>query len=411
MIKRLFGIFIPLCIFSFIAFGISAAVLGTGYNTYDTAVTEVDYTDYGLVSGGSDVSSWELYDSYSDIQLDIGAYNVTLYPGIEGDNTTYFNASRVSGDRTDIRTELSGDTLVVTIDDSFKFINFGFDFLDRLFEAIRTGEGFENIFGGSRLDIIVPPQVYNSLEVNMGSGSLEIVNINAASNSFYLGSGSMSFSNGNDFTSDSLAVDMGSGYIQMNGVKTNEYAIDVGSGKYEIFGLSGDGSIEMGSGNGTVGFDTFNGDCDVSVGSGTLGIYVPSGASMKIGTDIGSGSVYVDTAEHNSKLRDGDSVTMGGGEYEMFVDLNSGRVNIYDSYAEQEVTASEVPPIDFAIVTDERAADTTVMAIEQAVPIVISGDAEFIEAPEFPQAPEAPSAPKAPEAPSFSALGSGSAQG
>lgn len=410
MIKRLFGIFIPLCIFSFIAFGISAAVLGTGYNTYDTAVTEVDYTDYGLVSGGSDVSSWELYDSYSDIQLDIGAYNVTLYPGIEGDNTTYFNASRVSGDRTDIRTELSGDTLVVTIDDSFKFINFGFDFLDRLFEAIRTGEGFEDIFGGSRLDIIVPPQVYDSLVVDMGSGSVEIVNINAESNNLYLGSGSMSFINDSEFTSYNMDIIVGSGYIQAYGARTREYSIDINSGRYEIFGLSGNGELVINSGHGTVGFDAFDGDCDISMNSGTVDIYVPSNSSMRVDAEINSGSVYVNTADHNSRLRGGDSVTIGGGENLLSVDLNSGSVSISDSYSEEE-TASEVPAIDFAIVTDERAADTTVMAIEETAPIVISGDAEFIEAPEFPQAPKAPGAPKAPEAPSFSALAAGSTQG
>ncbi|MDE7195306.1 MAG: DUF4097 domain-containing protein [Oscillospiraceae bacterium] len=412
MLKKLFGIFIPLCIFSFIAFGISAAVLGTGYGTYyDDVGSEVEYIDYGIVDGGSDISSWELYDSYSDIRLDIGAYNVTLISGQEGDYTTYFNASRISGDSTDIRTELLGDTLVISIDESFKFINFGFDYLDRLFEAIRTGEGFENIFGGSRLDIIVPPQVYHCLDVTMGSGSLEVVNVNAASNSFYLGSGSMSFFNDSDFTSDNLDITVGSGYIQANGAKTMEYSIDINSGRYEIFGLSGDGELEINSGSGAIGFDAFDGNCDISMNSGTVDIYVPQNSSMRVDADINSGSVYVVTADHYSRLRDGDSVTIGGGENLMSVDLNSGQVSISEIYPETEVTVSEVPPIDFAIVTDERAADTTVVAIEGAAPIVISGDTVLIEAPEVPQAPEAPSAPKAPEAPSFSASVSGYAQG
>ncbi len=413
MMKKLFGIFIPLCIFSFIAFGISAAVLGTGYGSYTTET--VDYVGSAVVNTGSDSSSWELTESYSDIELNVGAYYVTLAPGTEGDDTTYFNAARVDSDNAGIYTEVSGDTLVVNIDDSFQFINFGFEYLDRLFEAIRTGEGFEDIFGGSRLDIVVPPQVYDRLNVDMGSGSVEIIDINAQVNDLYLGSGRLSFSNSNDFTSDFFGIEAGSGYIQAVGAKTREYNVDINSGKCEIFGLSGDGTLIINSGNGVVGFDSLDGNCDVSMNSGRLDIYVPSDASVRINTDINTGSVYVDTADHiNSRLRDGDIVTIGGGDHEMYVYLNSGRISISEDPSVNDATAVEIPPIDFVLIEDGSAATTT-MTEAEAITGSILGDGEhetrLIVIPEAPQAPEAPTAPTAPSAPSLSALTAEYAQG
>ena len=87
MLKKLFGIFIPLCIFSFIAFGVSAAVLGTGYGSASYVVDEA-------MEGTGNISSWETNESYTNIKLDAGAYNVMLVPGIVGDDTTYFNDDR-----------------------------------------------------------------------------------------------------------------------------------------------------------------------------------------------------------------------------------------------------------------------------------------------------------------------------
>lgn len=409
MMKKLFGIFIPLCIFSFIAFGISAAILGTDYGSYVT--TSVDFVESAVVNSGGDLSSWDIAESYSDICLDIGAYNVTIYPGQEGDNTTYFNAARVDNDNANIYTEVSGGTLFVTVNDSFKFIDFGYDFLDRLFEAIRTGEGFENIFGGSRLDIVVPPQVYHSLDVNMGSGSVEIVDINAAVNNLYLGSGSLSFFNQNGFTSDSLDINIGSGYIQAYGAKTREYSVDINSGRCEISGLSGNGDLIINSGNGVISFDTIDGNCDVSVHSGGLDIYVPSNSSMRIDAEIGSGSVYVNAADHDSRLRDGDSVTIGGGNYEMDICLNSGRISIYEDSSVNEATAVEIPPIDSVLIEGGAADSAATTIVEAEAELILEGGEHETQLIGIPEAPQAPTAPKAPSAPSFAAFTAEYAQG
>lgn len=404
MLKKLFGIFIPLCIFSFIAFGVSAAVLGTGYGSTDYAEASMEYD--ALISAGSG-SSWEINEGYTNIRLDAGAYNITFVPGEAGDDTTYFYAERSSNNYGDIYTDVVGDTLEITIGNSY--LNFGFDYLERLFEAIRTGEGFDNIFSGCSLNIVVPPRIYESIEVNIGSGRLEMTDINAQSNTLYLNSGMLSYVSGTDFIADSMDIEVGSGYIQANGMHTREYDIDINSGTYEIFGLSGDGEIDVNSGSGTIEFYRLDGDCDVYMNSGTLGIYVPYNASAKLTADINSGGVYVSAEESDSRMRDGDIITLGGGEYEMNLTLNSGRVTVSAlSYAESEAVTPDLPQIDFGIVANgdsltPTGAVTSIVEeqVESAVEIAAENISYFVEAPE---APKAPSAPKPPKAPQVSAL-------
>ena len=143
--------------------------------------------------------------------------------------------------------------------------------------------------------------------------------------------------------------------------------------------------------------------------SGTLGIYVPYNASAKLTADINSGGVYVSAEESDSRMRDGDIITLGGGEYEMNLTLNSGRVTVSAlSYAESEAVTPDLPQIDFGIVANGDSltqidAVTSIVEeqVESAVEIAAENISYFVEAPE---APKAPSAPKPPKAPQVSAL-------
>lgn len=402
MIKKLFGIFIPLCIFSFIAFGISVAILGTG-RSYDTAYDTV-YISEGTELAVGTASSWEITESYSGIRLDVGAYNVTLSPG--DDDTTYFVVTRVGDDKSEITAEIVGDTLEVTIDAGFTLVDFGFDHLDRLLEAIQSGEGFDAIFAGSSLDIIIPQKVYDELEVNMGSGSVEIIDLNARHNTLCINSGRLNYYNGSGFTSDSADIEVNSGFIQVNGISTRGYNIDINSGSYEIFGLSGEGRIEINSGSGTISFDRLDGDCDIDFNSGDMSMYLPRGASADIYADINTGSVYVSTEDNsNCRLRDGNRLTVGGGEYEIYIDMNSGRISISEEYADTDYAVTTTAIADK--IPEESAAQSE--SIIDAVTYI-----EVPAVPEIPAAPKVPEAPKAPEvpaAPSYALFGSGIARG
>ena len=62
--KVVLRIFIPLCIFSFIAFGISVMFLGTQPITADTAISELTISDSGA-------NTYDITDSFTSIRADI----------------------------------------------------------------------------------------------------------------------------------------------------------------------------------------------------------------------------------------------------------------------------------------------------------------------------------------------------
>ena len=74
--KVVLRIFIPLCIFSFIAFGISVMFLGTQPITADTAISELTISDSGA-------NTYDITDSFTSIRADIGAYKLTIKPWSE----------------------------------------------------------------------------------------------------------------------------------------------------------------------------------------------------------------------------------------------------------------------------------------------------------------------------------------
>ena len=74
--KVVLRIFIPLCIFSFIAFGISVMFLGTQPITADAAISELTISDSGA-------NTYDITDSFTSIRADIGAYKLTIKPWSE----------------------------------------------------------------------------------------------------------------------------------------------------------------------------------------------------------------------------------------------------------------------------------------------------------------------------------------
>lgn len=100
--KVVLRIFIPLCIFSFIAFGISVMFLGTQPITADTAISELTISDSGA-------NTYDITDSFTSIRADIGAYKLTIKPWSE--NKTQVT---VSGDKSSrIKAGVSGDRLTL----------------------------------------------------------------------------------------------------------------------------------------------------------------------------------------------------------------------------------------------------------------------------------------------------------
>lgn len=331
--KHLFGIFIPLCICSFIAFGISVAILGTEGSTASAE-------DSGIYEETE--SSWTrtLEGEYSKIEIDAGALDVKLIPADTEVTTISYTGETNSST---IKTELKGDTLKIDADQFFSFSGIQ-KLIDKIVEGIKNGFVFD--FSESTLEITVPNKIYEKLDIDEGNGTITVNGVNALRYDFDIGSGAFYY-NGGDFSAEKVELDLGSGFFSLKNMRTSEYDIDVGSGSFDISGLTGKGEFNMGSGNGTLGFGEVNGNSFIEVGSGSLTVSVPSDTKAVITADIGSGSVSVNACGANTSLGDKQKVTLGGGGYEIKTELGSGSVRFVDSdsdaIAYEEVVVSSYP--------------------------------------------------------------------
>lgn len=318
--KRLFGIFIPLCICSFIAFGISVAVLGTPKKSVSEEVVADDvYTE-------ADGNSWTrvLEGGYNVIDIDTGAVDLKITPADVDETTVKFESKDYKGS---ITTEISGGTLKIKADEYFSFHG-----VSELIKRIT--DGFKNFafdFSSSRLEVTVPQNVYDRLDVDMGSGSVTVDGVRALANNISIGSGGFYYTGADGFKADEMNVELGSGFFDLANAATGRYDISVGSGRFEVSGLTGEGNLDMGSGSGTVGYGMIDGNSVIDVSSGTLNVSIPSDASAVIKADIGSGSVRVNACGVSLNLNDGQKATLNGGSYEIKAELGSGSIKFTDS--------------------------------------------------------------------------------
>ena len=350
-----FKVLIPICLFSLLGYIITSALFGTGssHSTIQEEVAESLFEEH--INNGQE-ESWTLSGDYSRISLDVGAYSVKLSPTSGGDTT--FTLSGTKAGDAEIDTYVDGETLNVEIE------NHNIDivaFFERFAKAIETGEGWEELFGSETLVIGVPERIYDEVNLNLGSGNVTIDGVDALSNYFNIGSGAFTY-NGTGVACEELYLNMGSGKAVMNNAACGSYSIEIGSGVFEIYGITGSGSFEMGSGSGTLGFSDVINYNSLEIGSGSLKVALPDNTSAEISADIGSGSVHVDACGQNTRLRDGNKITLGGGESEneISVDLASGSVRFTNDKPAATTAQTETAAFDEVSIVDTPAQTTVV---------------------------------------------------
>lgn len=198
----------------------------------------------------------------------------------------------------------------------------------------------EDIFtysGNITVSIKFPKTIYDSLNVQQGSGTLSINELYAHSNDIDIGSGKFYYNKKERFTAENFYVNLGSGSASINNAQTTFYYLDIGSGTLDIGGLTGYGSIDMGSGKCNViyaeygdGKNSGNG-AKIDMGSGLLSLYVPEDSGIDLHTDIGSGYVEIDALGVKEKFTGDKSITLGRGGSSMMIDMGSGKVSILDA--------------------------------------------------------------------------------
>lgn len=345
--KKLFGLFIPLCIVSFVAFGISVAVLGLNTPETSTNSMSVGFSQVVEDMVFSSSNEWEFEPSPS-IQLQTAGINAKVSP-TENENCSV-KLNNPSGKNIYVGIKTTGEVLQIEIHPkniTFGEVDFGvISWLDDIFS------GSNNVSA----EILMPEAIYNELNVQQGSGSLDISNIYCSNSNISIGSGEFSYSrekyytgdytsvslssgtakldnicagNMNSFTvsSGSLTVSadapqvtretnlrLDSGSVVLNNAESEKFDLDIGSGKFEINGLSGDGRIDMGSGRGKISYLNVNGLTSIDLGSGNLSISLPKDTAACLAMDIGSGTVDVNFGG-NSKTyyndNDDDIVFLG----------------------------------------------------------------------------------------------------
>ena len=290
--KVVLRIFIPLCIFSFIAFGISVMFLGTQPITADAAISELTISDSGA-------NTYDITDSFTSIRADIGAYKLTIKPWSE--NKTQVT---VSGDKSSrIKAGVSGDRLTIESDWSW-------------------GENwnwsmFRNIFNGSAFStevlLKVPDKTYEQVMMYVGAGSLVSDGIQAKDIYLNVGAGSMTYTQPAGFRADHISADVSAGSLIAKNMAAGNYDADVSAG------------------NARLQFAELNEECNVDVSAGDVTLDIPEDSSAKFICDKSAGDIRIMVGGENRHADDGDIISINGGGTTVNLSVSAGDIKVLNS--------------------------------------------------------------------------------
>lgn len=456
--KKLFFAAIPICLVSFVLFGISVMCMGTkSYSTpgnssiYEGSHSSgKEYINQTLIASSGE---WTITDTLPNVTLRTAGVNAYVIQS--ADESIHVNVNSPAGNKVKVSVYNNSGEMVFEIHPpEITFDNIvNFDVISWLDDIFHDNSDIQAV-------IAFPKRIYDSLNIQHGSGTLMVDGFNASTNTIDIGSGRFEFSKSEKYTADHFSVNLGSGRAVIANMQTNSYKLDIGSGSFDFSGLTGSGEIDMGSGNGSIAYAS-NAENDypygyidgyLDMGSGNLTVYFPDEGSLEVSADIGSGSVDIDAFDLKRILRisdSGKSVKLGNSDGESFfnIDMGSGKVNIRNTsaYTAPEMFEGRPSNVDElgavagivigpngvqidnvgqftetnnssssssvnAADDPENGASTGDSTVNDISEISASGPAsssshssipEVPEAPDAPEPPEAPTAPEAPEAPTI----------
>ena len=305
--KVLLRIFIPLCIFSFIAFGISVAVLGTNPASGETAVMELVKSDTA--------STYEITDSFSRIKADTGASKLTIQPWSEPATQVTVAGADTNG----VKVSVSGDTLVLRTEWSWSG-----DWFSRLL----SGNAFE-----TEVLVKVPDNTYKKLELHTGAGSLVSDGVKAETVSLDVGAGTLVYDQPDGFRTEYISADISAGSLTAKNAATAEYRIDVSAGSAYLDGLTGSGVMTVSAGSARAEFSELTSNCTVNVSAGTAILDIPENSSAKFICNKSAGDIRILAGGENRSAEDGDVISINGGGTEVDLSISAGSIRVVSSTA------------------------------------------------------------------------------
>ena len=322
----------------FAAGGITVALYGTNPWQSTHAIEELEWNDggYGAVDETfTGERKWYFGRLEGVRHISVNSSSAKTYIAPSSDETLTVYAQSNEWKKLTVRATYSGGVLDITVDGS-EFGNF-------IFNAGNSGT----------VMITVPDMIYDSLSLQVGSGTLSARGIAAELNDFDVGSGTFEYEQKQGFSAELIQLDMGSGSSKIANAACDTYNILMGSGSFNISGLTGSGRVDIGSGSGTAEFFEVNGGNLFDLGSGKLSVYIPGNTRADLFTQIGSGIVTVDCCGVSERITGDQQIALNGGSGSEVVsitaDLGSGKVELLDASKYQKPDMFSVFPIEEAV--------------------------------------------------------------
>lgn len=303
--KALLRICLPLCIFSFIAFGLTCIFIPREGNAERG---EASYT---------------FEESFDNIRAETGSYGLTITPWSE----SYTSVDVDEEIKDKVLVNLDGDTLVITSRLNFDWFRIGNYNLAEWLERLVNGELFDE-----QVTVKVPEKTYEKLELNCTSGSISSEFVAAKDVSLKLTSGSVDYYQPAGHKADRIDLHETSGSATLKNAMTDEYSVHITSGEAMIYSLTGKGRVEMTSGSADLEYAELNGDCYLKTTSGRIDVRIPDDSSAVINPSVTSGMLYVNVGgveaigdSHSS----GQNIKIGSGKYNITAKMTSGSIDIF----------------------------------------------------------------------------------
>lgn len=184
-------------------------------------------------------------------------------------------------------------------------------------------------FNKKKLTVYIPKDYKESMNMEIGSGSLkfagknmnlDVVNIDMSSGNLYL----------ENISTNQIELDGSSGNVNIDSVSTEKGAFEMSSGNMNLKHYTGALTAKVSSGRLKAQMDELNGPVTMKASSGKIDLDLPKNADFQLDGKVSSGHISCDFPLKNQKLdRNHVSGISGEGKYNVDLQLRSGMLKVY----------------------------------------------------------------------------------
>ncbi|CAH0121759.1 MULTISPECIES: DUF4097 family beta strand repeat-containing protein [unclassified Paenibacillus] len=283
-------------------FGLLYSIFGSGYGFAG------NFLSFGTKQ--IDIEKTVDADQLSDILVKADSTNVKVTHS-DSDRISVRLHGRVNSrdaEKTDIKINAQGDSLEV---------------------GMVSPRGFHIGFNWKEIELSIglPDKQWETLQVQVGSGNIDLSGVNAANMNVKTGSGNINASNMT--ASDSIALHSRSGNLVAEGFKADALVFDLGSGNAKLMDGEAKLSGKTSSGNIRVEFEELIYDADLKTGTGNVDVLLarqPESLAVQYKGGSGKGTIRWDGMNYEESDKEGRSIkgTFGSGDVQLNVRTGSG---------------------------------------------------------------------------------------